>query len=495
MFTKRLLTFCLLFIGTGFAYGQDCNCSTAFQWLKKTFEENDAGFKYILSIKGQAAYDYHTQKIQGKINVAKTREECLLVLQEWLHFFRKGHIYIKTLERKKGSESLALAKQLDTLSIKNQFKEWPRLQIDLPEFEKYLSNKKTQDFEGIWDSPPYKIAIKKTENGYKGILINNVSPYWESGQIKLEIIREGNELKGIAYMRDHSKAKSDHIECTGQNYLQVAGLGLKRLAPVLPTETEVQDYLTSLNTKNPYIKQLDKNTLYFRIPSFDPNQKNAIDSLLDANDEMLSKMPNLIIDIRGNGGGSDFSFSNIIPYLKTNPISTVGVEYLSTSMNNKRMLDFINKPEYKTFFSNEQKEWIKKSYDTLQKHLGEFVYLNEPKKEKEAEDSATKKAYPKQVGIIIDGDVGSTAEQFVLAARQSKKVKFFGTPTFGALDISNMYSIKDPCNEYELGYCLSRSKRIPQYILDDRGLQPDYFISNETPGFKWVTYVKQILEQ
>ncbi|MFT3826567.1 MAG: S41 family peptidase [Chitinophagaceae bacterium] len=495
MFIKRLLTFCLLFIGTGFAYCQDCNCSTAFQWLKKTFEENDAGFKYILSIKGQDAYDYHTLKIQEKINVAKTREECLPVLQEWLHFFRKGHIYIKMLEKEKGNESPTPARQLDTLSIKNQFKEWPRLQIALPEFEKYLDNKKTQDFEGIWDSQPYKIAIKKTENGYKGILINNVSPYWESGQVKLEIIKEGNELKGIAYMRDHSKAKSDHIEWMGQNYLQVAGLWLKRAAPVLPTETEVQDYLTSGNAKSPYIKQLDKNTLYFRVPSFDPAQKKAIDSVLNANDEMLSKMPNLIIDIRGNGGGSDLTFSNIIPYLKTNPISTFGVEYLSTSMNNKRMLDYINKPEYKAFFSNEQREWAKRSYDTLQMHLGEFVYLTEPIKGKEADDSVTKKAYPKQVGIIIDGYVASSAEQFVLAAKQSKKVKFFGTPTFGALDISNMYSIKDPCNEYELGYALSRSKRIPQYVLDDRGLQPDYFISNEIPEFKWVAYVKQILEQ
>ncbi len=123
--------------------------------------------------------------------------------------------------------------------------------------------------------------------------------------------------------------------------------------------------------------------------------------------------------------------------------------------------------------------------------MGEFVYLNEPNKRKRSGGLCHKKAYPKQVGIIIDGDVGSTAEQFVLAARQSKKVKFFGTPTFGALDISNMYSTKDPCNEYELGYCLSHSRRIPQYILDDRGLRPDYFISNEIAGFKWVTYVKK----
>lgn len=25
--------------------GQDCNCESNFQWVKKTFEENDAGFR------------------------------------------------------------------------------------------------------------------------------------------------------------------------------------------------------------------------------------------------------------------------------------------------------------------------------------------------------------------------------------------------------------------------------------------------------------------
>ncbi|MCH5719599.1 S41 family peptidase [Niabella hibiscisoli] len=120
--------------------------------------------------------------------------------------------------------------------------------------------------------------------------------------------------------------------------------------------------------------------------------------------------------------------------------------------------------------------------------------MDEPVKEV-SEITTVKNVYPKQVGIIIDGGVGSTAEQFVLAAKQSKKVKLFGISTYGSLDISNMYAVKSPCNNYELGYGLSRSKRIPQYILDDRGIQPDYFISNEVPGYKWVGYVKNILEE
>ncbi|MCH5719600.1 hypothetical protein [Niabella hibiscisoli] len=228
-----------VFLTASFSYGEDCNCNTTFKWLKTTFEENDAGFKYILSIKGQAAFDYHNKTIAEKINAAKTKEECLPILQEWLGFFRKGHIYIRSLELKAANGSTAPVKALDTLAIKNQFKDWPKLQINLGEFEKYLSNKSTQDFEGIWDSPPYKIAIKKTADGYKGILINDVPPYWEAGQVKLEIKNEGRKLKGIVYMRDHAKVENDYVQALGQNHLQVASFWLKRLMPVLPTEEEV----------------------------------------------------------------------------------------------------------------------------------------------------------------------------------------------------------------------------------------------------------------
>ena len=57
-----------------------------------------------------------------------------------------------------------------------------------------------------------------------------------------------------------------------------------------------------------------------------------------------------------------------------------------------------------------------------------------------------------------------------------------------------MYFVKSPCGEYELGYSLSKSKRLPQYVLDERGIQPDFFISEHVPGYHWVSFVKTILE-
>jgi C-terminal processing protease CtpA/Prc len=103
--------------------------------------------------------------------------------------------------------------------------------------------------------------------------------------------------------------------------------------------------------------------------------------------------------------------------------------------------------------------------------------------------------YPKNIGIIINNKNGSTAEQFLLAAKQSKKVKLFGTTTAGVLDISNMYFVESPCKEFKLGYSLSKSLRIPDMEIDGKGIQPDYYIDKSIPQYDWVNYVNEILNE
>ncbi|MBW6460369.1 MAG: hypothetical protein K0B08_07315 [Bacteroidales bacterium] len=65
----------------------------------------------------------------------------------------------------------------------------------------------------------------------------------------------------------------------------------------------------------------------------------------------------------------------------------------------------------------------------------------------------------------------------------------------GVLDISNMYYVESPCGEFELGYSLSRSMRIPEFSIDDKGIQPDYYLDKGIPEHKWVNYVNDILNE
>ena len=209
------------------------------------------------------------------------------------------------------------------------------------------------------------------------------------------------------------------------------------------------------------------------------------------NKEQILATKNLIIDIRNNGGGSDDTYSSIIPFIYTNPTRTVGVEFLSTKLNNQRMLDFINKPEYG--FDDEGKKWAKKAYDKLEKNQGQFVNLDENIFSEYKKDTIY--SFPQNVGIIINEGNGSTAEQFLLEANQSKKVKLFGVTTFGVLDISNMYFVKSPCNEFELGYALSRTMRIPDFTIDEKGIQPDFYLDKNIPQYEWTSYVNKILNE
>jgi hypothetical protein len=462
------------------ANGQNCTCESNFEWLKKTFEENDAGFQYIIDKKGQAAYNIHNQMMLEKIKTVKSSTECSRLLYQWLTFFRSGHIGIERLTNETTTSQ-------NVSQAAHKTKMW---EGSISQFEKYIDTKKEADYEGIWGIGTYKIGIKKEGTNYIGFIIEaDVDGWREQGQVKLKIEQNGDNLKSTFYMRDYSIDESENPELTGSNYLQIGQWLLKRLRPVFPADPIVENYFKSINSRNPYLEEFNANTLYLRIPSFGYENKSAIDKVLSENKEKIIKTENLIIDLRSNGGGSDQCFEELLPFLYTNPIRTISVEFLSTAQTNKVFLEYSTNPD----FDENMRQWAKNVYDKLQERLGEFVFTFNTPISIDRQDNVYE--YPKNVGIIINEGNASTTEQFLLAAKQSKKVKLFGVTTSGALDISNMASIESPCKEFRLHYCLSRSMRIPGMTIDDIGLQPDFYLDKTIPQYKWVEFVNEILNQ
>lgn len=479
--TKRnLFLIIILFTTASLSFAQDCDCTKNFDWVKKTFEENDAGFQYALKTKGEQAYADHNKRILDKVQNAKTLAECTPVLYEWLQFFRSGHIAIRLNEQ---------TSQTSPVISEKRFSDWETYTIKTEDFKKYLDKNKTSDYEGIWETEPYKIGIKKEDGKYIGFIIESGAETWTKGQVKLKFSIAEENVSSVFYMRDHSAVESNIVTMTGKNHLQIGNITLSRLYPQIEDEPKYLQYFKALNAEEPYIEQLNETTLYLRIPSFNEHYKKMIDSVLNVNKEKILTTKNLIIDIRNNGGGSDASYAEIIPYLYTNPIRSIGVEYLSTKLNNQRMLDFINNPEYE--FDEEGKKWAKESYDKLESRLGQFVNLDTAIVSIGKLDTIY--PYPLNIGIIINEANGSTAEQFLLEAKQSKKVKLFGVTTFGVLDISNMYFVESPCKEFQLGYSLSRSMRIPDFTIDEKGIQPDYYLDKSIPQYEWTDFVNKIL--
>ena len=474
------ILFFIFLAWTTAACAQTCDCKTNFEWVKKTFEENDAGFGYALKAKGDQAYADLNKRTLEKVQETKTLPECTAILYKWLTFFRSGHVGIRLNQQ---------PSQINAVKSDKQFTDWETSNIRPEDFKKYLDKKKAIDYEGIWETEPYKIAIKKDGDKYIGFIVESGADTWKKGQIKLKFSINEDKTNAVFYMRDHSATESGNVLMIGKNHLQIGNFTLSRIYPKMDEETKYNQYFKALSSEQPYMEQINETTLYLRIPSFDESYKRSIDSVLTANNKRILATKKLIIDIRNNGGGSDNAYAAIIPYLYTNPIRSVGVEFLSTKLNNQRMLDFIDKPEYG--FNDEEKKWAKKAYDTLQSKIGQFVSVNEHAISVDQRD--TSYAYPEAVGIIINENNGSTAEQFLLEAKQSRKVKLFGVTTFGILDISNMYFVESPCKEFQLGYSLSRSRRIPDFTIDEKGIQPDFYLDKSIPQYEWTNYVSSML--
>ena len=109
--------------------------------------------------------------------------------------------------------------------------------------------------------------------------------------------------------------------------------------------------------------------------------------------------------------------------------------------------------------------------------------------------------YPKRIGIIINEGNGSSAEQFILEARESKKVVLFGNRnTAGVLDYSNRVNEDFPSGKYEFYWPMTRSRRLPEHPIDNIGIAPDVLIPfPETKQLynrldDWVYFVKEYLE-
>lgn len=476
---------CFLLILTLFilknGYAQNCSCVDNFSWLKETMEKNDAGFQYAIDQKGEKAYQKHSDIYAKKVQSIIIKEKCTEALLEWLRFFRNGHLWIGL------NNDLKKTQAIDSAKIIEQYKNSEIFPFDEKRFNEYVSNIEHPGYEGVWTSPPYLVGVKKVKDEYIGFIIEADGLYWKKNQVKFKISEEKGQASATYYLKNHSVKKFNEVQLLGNNYLQLGFVIFKRIAPNFPSDTSIERYFRLLATDVPLFEKLSENTAILRIPSFSYSEKRLIDSTIEVNKDIITSTENLIIDLRDNGGGSDESFQSILPLIYTNPLRTVGLELLSTPLNNQRMSDLINNRD----LSDEDKKWAEDALKKLNKHLGGFVNLDSTNIVIERFDTIY--PYPENVGIIINGRNGSTTEQFLLAAKQSKKVKLFGTTTMGVLDISNMYTVNSPCNDMKLAYALSKSLRIPEMAIDDKGIQPDYYIDKSIPKYGWVEFVESVL--
>lgn len=451
----------------------DCNCTKQFEWLKITLEFNYPGFQDKVKKDNKALYQEFTNDHALKASKISDESECFEVLLAWTKWFKDEHIQMRMGDQ-------------DPETVRAKFKDWPKIDFTEETFKTYLSQKDLSNSdEGIYtsDDGSYKIGLRKSKKesiDYEGFILKADSVYWMPGQVKLSMVKTKDGYDVNYYMRDHSLNEvtgsiKDHV-------ISFSGLGSwYRSFPPSPKPV-------SSNEKQSIYKMeaLDDNTMLFVIPTMNESYRKEFKKLIKSNKQKLKKTENLIIDVRNNGGGSDFTYFSLRPFIYTQAYTWHHTQNYSTKINNQKYHDLGSDKNYPALY----RWYFKRKGKSLDKKLGQMVGKKGPGKSR----LWKKHKYPRNIAVLMNDGCASSCEQFVLFAQQSTKVTTMGTNSGGVLDYGNLHSISFPEANWRLNYPTTRKSAIDYGLgIDGVGIEPDLRINEGEQD--WVAFAQNYLEE
>jgi len=443
---------------------QDCECKDELKFIMQFLKENYPGYPDKVNQHTHTEYQLLTNQLKQKAEKAANYAECVFYIGRYISYFRDQHIQFSgTLSW----DDLAAETREQIINSRET--------LTIPP-NKLEQLKKSTGVEGIWltKDSTYQIALIENPQGfrqYAGVILHSNNPNWSVGQVKIDLVRSSeNQLAGVMYYANH---QPHYVEYTiHENRLGNAWVRHNTSIP---------------NGRTPALssKKLSDSTLYFQIGTFAEWNAMPIDSMVSAQQQNLETMPNLIIDIRNNGGGSSFSFMPLIPYIYTHPMHFTGSDVLATPHNTTAWGALLENP----FIPEEMKPGLEEFINMMASNLGQLIDAS-PDTIITLEQVTP---FPRKIVVLYNGGSASASEIFIQAARQSSKVTLMGENSAGVLDYADMRAANFLCLPYELGYATTRSRAIDKgEEIDNIGIPPQIFLTDK---HDWVQEALNFIEK
>ena len=218
----------------------------------------------------------------------------------------------------------------------------------------------------------------------------------------------------------------------------------------------------------PNIHAVDDSTFVVRIPSLDRSYKAALDSLVAAHRDRLLSTPYLVVDLRGDGGGCTCTYGALVPLLYGGPFREVGFDLWTSPAN----VAFIREALMDGTAPDSGKAELHRVLLQAEGASNRFV----PFPDDAVVRLETVYPMPRAVAVLVDHGCASSCEDFVLMARESRKVTIVSPDrTAGVHDYGNVRAIWLP-GWRRLRIPTTRSHRLPGGAIDNVGLAPDVWV-------------------
>lgn len=458
-----------------FAAAQQCPCSAQLDFLTQKIEQNYAGFRDKVNDSTKTAYAQHTDRYRQRCATAKSDTACLRLMTEWGTWFRDRHIYMVAIPTPEKPED-----------IRKRFANVEKIELSEAAAKAWLDKDGRDSLEGIWQNEDgtYRVAIvqHRTPNRqFAAVILRADSIWWVPGQVKFSLrgLDEEGAYPVHYFMRDHS-GRVTRANMNG-TVLSIKDIGTwykvypGNIAPPPPPG------LSAVYT----LKRLDDSTLVLRIPTMNEQYRKELKHLEKQHRNALKRAPYLILDCRGNGGGSDITYGPLKKYLYTGPARFARKQTYATPDNIQKYTLLKNNKNYPWLY----RRFFARTERRLKRHEGKMVGKTKPFVERHWRRA--KRA--QKVAVIMDNGCASSCEGFVAFARQSKKVTLMGQNTAGISDYGNLHNLIFPCGLWKIYYPTSRSCAVSQgQGIDNIGYAPTLRIGPEIPD--WIAFARTALK-
>lgn len=435
-----------------------------FDFLVAKITTNYAGWDTKVTAKTRPDLDALTARLRARAAKASD-DEFAGIAREWIGFFKDRHVQFGQF----GQPSTAASTNDKAAAASYPALNWTEASVRA---KLAALGDKRDPIEGIWSigGDRYRVGILRlgtTPSRFAAVVLSTTAGNWQPGQIKAELAFGADGKLNTLYRRgDHGEEKTTAKVVADGAAVSLEGWGI--WSRELPVVADPDAVARAFPSDKLFLKRLSPTTLWLRVPDFNDERYKPLTDLLAVHRDDLAKTPNLLIDLRNNGGGSDFVYEALLPYLYTKPVYTIGVEMRASADNLALRREVADKlraqsPDTATYLDAQNAQ--------MEKRLGSYFPANARPFSVQKFDQVL--PFPKRVAVIIDG-AGSTGEQFLLDARQSHKVTMFGQRnSAGVLDFANVVGMKLPSGRYEVAWATSRSMRLPDDPVDDGGIAPD----------------------
>ncbi|MGC9470627.1 MAG: S41 family peptidase [Bacteroidales bacterium] len=482
-----LITLITLFINN-LSFSQTNDCLKDFDFLVKKIQADYPGYNDKVNDANRSHLLLLEKEIRQKITTHP--DSCEYYFNDYTDFFKDQHLRVSRIWKEGNQQS-------EVMHISTYGK---ILNFNVDSLAEETKN--AIGIEGVWEGFRERFFIARDGKKYVGVVLNKQG--WKRGQIIYEFEPFKDTLFNVTNYslieekKTYKTKASLHLSGKILEFHNVTRFVRKSDSDILDKSvlySYVPEFPNGINTF-PLAMYLGDSTYYIRIPSFYNNTGNK---LLRQHWNEITARPNLIVDIRNNGGGQDQYYQELNKLIYSKPYESKGVEWYASRGNIKSFEDAMEKGEIRN--GEEGMKWTQALVEAMKKNIGGFVTHPFDADESETVKMDTVYSMPRNIGIIINELNASAAEQFLLAARQSDKVILFGNnSTAGVLDYSNITPNNLPSGNYQLWCPMTRSKRLPENPVDNIGIAPDVIIP--FPATEqlydrldtWVYFVKNYLE-